>query len=647
MASSLSQKLSREDYRRQKDLEAARKAGTAPAEQDEQGRDINPHIPQYIARAPWYIDTGRPSLTHQRIAPAESLSSQKWYPRGLRVAQTATKYRKGACTNCGAITHKTKDCVERPRKVGARWTNKEIQPDEAIGTPNVSSYDAKRDRWNGYDASDHSKILEEWEMVDNERKRLREKELEKTLRSGNPNEDGKDANILAGFEESSDEEVDEDKYAESSDMVGQKVDTKTRTTVRNLRIREDTAKYLRNLDLSSAYYDPKTRSMRDNPNKDKAPEELTYAGDNFVRYSGGAASMNQLQLFAWEAAERGHDVHLQANPSQAELMYRQYLEKKEKLSEENRNKVMQKYGGQEHLRPAPGQLGQSEEYVEYALTGQVIKGLEKAKVKSRYEEDVLQNNHTEIWGSYWKDGKWGYKCCGSMVKSSFCAGARAEDNAPALQQQNSQQKEESSKTSSKPAPKDSTTQDEPEEDAPAQTFSLGSEWKKADNALAGSKNMIPAGTLQGKNGQAAMRSSGLGFNFGSDHPATYTDSLVARQNVELDQTKLKNELQKEQERLNRSSANKRTAKRDSDSSDDEDTRSGRRGRKKPKYNSAYQQQNMTSAARKEAGDQGDDGSHPLESGQAVTAEELEAYRLLKKHSADPMLNYKDNPDQFS
>lgn len=36
--------------------------------------------------------------------------------------------------------------------------------------------------------------------------------------------------------------------------------------MRNLRIREDTAKYLRNLDPNSAYYDPKTRSMRDNPN---------------------------------------------------------------------------------------------------------------------------------------------------------------------------------------------------------------------------------------------------------------------------------------------------------------------------------------------------------------------------------------------
>ena len=35
-----------------------------------------------------------------------------------------------------------------------------------------------------------------------------------------------------------------------------------------------------------------------------------------------------------------------------------------------------------------------EDYVEYSRHGSVIKGQEKAKVKSRYEEDVYLNNHS-------------------------------------------------------------------------------------------------------------------------------------------------------------------------------------------------------------------------------------------------------------
>ena len=75
--------------------------------------------------------------------------------------------------------------------------------------------------------------------------------------------------------DSDDSDADEDKYADQADMPGTKFDSKTRTTVRNLRIREDTAKYLYNLDPNSAFYDPKTRSMRENPfkNTNKDPSE--------------------------------------------------------------------------------------------------------------------------------------------------------------------------------------------------------------------------------------------------------------------------------------------------------------------------------------------------------------------------------------
>jgi hypothetical protein len=233
---------------------------------------------EYISKAPWYLDTGGPSLAHQRrVDKVETSGIDDQFDRGAKLGPAATKYRKGACENCGAMTHKKKDCLERPRKKGAKFTGKDIQADEVLAQA-PAGYDAKRDRWNGYDPANHKQIYDEYEEIEEARAKAREEEIDsrmatdlatvkKVAKAG--------GGTNAEFGSSDEEDEDEDKYADAADAVGQKLDTKTRITVRNLRIREDTAKYLINLDPESAHYDPKTRSMREAPHQDVAPEDVS------------------------------------------------------------------------------------------------------------------------------------------------------------------------------------------------------------------------------------------------------------------------------------------------------------------------------------------------------------------------------------
>lgn len=413
-------KKSREDWRKQKELEEMRKAGTAPAMTDEEGKEINPHIPQYIMQAPWYYQATQATLKHQRIQEDKIKTYEDkntWYKKGLKEGPVATKFRKGACENCGAMTHKKKDCLERPRKIGARFTGDDIAPDEHI-TPNLSfDYEGKRDHAAGVDVEDHQmKVREEYSRLEEAKRMLKE------------------ANFLEGkesAEKSQEDSEDEDKYADDVDMPGQKFETKQRITVRNLRIREDTAKYLYNLDPNSAFYDPKTRSMRENPYKNTGNIEMEqkYAGDNFVRFSGDAHQFATKQVFAWEAYEHGTDVHLQADPTKLELLAMEVKKRKEDFKSTAKDSILSKYGGEEHLQAPPKQLllAQTEDYVEYSRHGSVIKGNEKPVIRSKYEEDVYLNNHTSVWGSYWKDGRWGFKCCHNFVKESYCTGAAGID----------------------------------------------------------------------------------------------------------------------------------------------------------------------------------------------------------------------------
>jgi pre-mRNA-processing factor SLU7 len=377
-------------------------AGTQPrkpAVPSAAAKEANEYIPTFISKKPFYVgdDDDNDYLEHQRLQKAQSDQS-KWYDRGKKLGPAATKFRKGACENCGAMTHKTKDCLSRPRAKGAKWTGQDIQADEVVQDVNLS-WDAKRDRWNGYDPKEYKAVIEEYEQLE---------ALKAKAAAKGAVEDGEDT------------ADDGDKYAEESDMGRQQS-----TATRQLRIREDTAKYLLNLDLDSAKYDPKTRSMVDSGATADTAAALV-AEEGFMRASGDAAEFEKAQKYAWESQEKAGDTkqHLQANPTSGEYFRRKEKEEAEKKRLALKKALAEKYGDEQQTMPArlrETAVVESERYIEYDESG-AIKGAPKAVAKSKYPEDVLINNHTSVWGSWWHNFKWGYACCHSLMKNSYCTG---------------------------------------------------------------------------------------------------------------------------------------------------------------------------------------------------------------------------------
>lgn len=402
--------------------------------------------------------------------------------------QKGQVYKKGACKNCGSTTHKEKDCVERPRssKKAAWKSGLDICPDDVnlnFSEHGKMTFSAKRDQWQGYNPEEYQGVIDRYERLDAERKKhrdeekalkklqneekLKKKEIDKLKRKedkknnisnnikgdnniGDNIDDKSDSDKGSASDSDSDSDYDSDEDSgesaeENKDFIANDEDAKMfqsriarqggvggaqmKTTVRNLRIREDTPKYLRNLSLDSAHYDPKAHSMRSNPLPGENPEDLAYAGDNFMRYSGDALKLAQTQVLCLDMEARGGDkIDVLSNPSQAELMQKQFVEKKFLLEEKKRNEIFDKYGGESYLNQKLDprlKLGQTESFIQYSRDGRVLKGSGVKEIaRTKYEEDVYNNNHTSVWGSYYSkhNRKWGYSCCHSLARSSYCVG---------------------------------------------------------------------------------------------------------------------------------------------------------------------------------------------------------------------------------
>ena len=178
-------KLSREDRKKAMELEELRKTGAAPPELDEDGKMINPHIPQYVSEAPWYLNINRPGLKHQYsgMFGGGTVYSTLEQHRNVKLAPSTKKtvrkkFKPGSCTNCGAMTHKKKDCLERPRKKTAKLLNKQLAPDEVVKPELTLEYDAKRDMYAGYDTRQYQRVIENYAREDEARKKLRAEQLE-------------------------------------------------------------------------------------------------------------------------------------------------------------------------------------------------------------------------------------------------------------------------------------------------------------------------------------------------------------------------------------------------------------------------------------------------------------------------------------
>ena len=483
----------------------------------------------------------------------------------------------------------------RMTKTGARSMSMDV---DKYGK---ESFDSKRDKYHGYELDTHNqKVEKRFTERDAIRKVIRQKEKELAEKNGeshiNDNDDdgegdGNHHKKAANSDSDSDADSDDEDDDSDDEFVQKDEDNRVITsrlarqggvggaqmkvTARNLRIREDTAKYLRNLDPNSAYYDPKSRSMRDNPNPEIAAEESQFAGDNFARISGDAVGLADTQLFAWEASDQGvKELHPQANPSQAELLKKQFKSKSENLELQRKKAVLDKYGGQEYLDGGDGlatavngnakekakeaalerqtRFGVSTAVEEYRLDGSLAKdnggNIKRVALKSKYEEDVFMNGHWTVWGSFFHKGafQWGYADDHSLMKNSYCTGENGR---------------------------------KANDDANVMRYGTG---EAGSAALAQAREMLKAVPKDQRPGDAAGATGG----FKPNASKMYGE---ANQNAKLDQDKVKKALEKAEK-------SKAEAKDD----------------RKRKYNSL--------------------NADSLD----VTEEEMEAYRLSKGSISDPM-----------
>eukprot|EP00657_Telonema_sp_P-1_P006754 TRINITY_DN26169_c0_g1_i2.p1 TRINITY_DN26169_c0_g1~~TRINITY_DN26169_c0_g1_i2.p1 ORF type:complete len:279 (+),score=33.54 TRINITY_DN26169_c0_g1_i2:3-839(+) len=214
------QKGKREDHKKARELEELRKAGTIPPEVDEDGNTVNPHIPQYMSQAPWYLDQ-KVGLKHQKgwmekvtLKGVEARNVVDFRANKKGVSRTRDEF--------GELVETTKP--------GRRRGGKQELSGGAGPRDNGydNSYDGKHDRWNGYDTAQYKQVMDRYENIDNARRKLKSEELEKKLAEKKKKKEAKKDKAGADSDSDSDDESGDDaddvKIKNEDQAMGQKFD---------------------------------------------------------------------------------------------------------------------------------------------------------------------------------------------------------------------------------------------------------------------------------------------------------------------------------------------------------------------------------------------------------------------------------------
>eukprot|EP00758_Cryptobia_borreli_P008369 Tbor_TRINITY_DN5382_c7_g1::TRINITY_DN5382_c7_g1_i1::g.4272::m.4272/K12819/SLU7; pre-mRNA-processing factor SLU7 len=328
--------------RQLKELEEYRKVGlAAPAVDIVSGQEISPHIPSHLATAPWYMKefqknaeggaltggrSGGLTLAHHRTEKTDDSVFKEDFEQALvavdngnkqstlssmlfatgkepgTTGPTITKYRPGACTNCGSMSHKASACIKPKRKVGALYTNKiegkdfitvkktdllalEKGPDGTITAASQQllsqaetdsqklSYEQKKASWSkkelSFEKSEeiHTATQRKLEDAASFEARRQEETAAEQQRLANKLPRQQLAKRVATISGAS--------SLPSSALAGSTGDTSIfagQTSELTTSTNSDLAflpKYLENIDEENVYYDPRSRSFRGNPNANK------------------------------------------------------------------------------------------------------------------------------------------------------------------------------------------------------------------------------------------------------------------------------------------------------------------------------------------------------------------------------------------